>query len=65
MKKINIILAFIFVFIGIGVLAFGSIAPQYWTIRLAGVIIAFTGFLPLGSRIYERIKIKARSKANE
>lgn len=48
--------------VGIVFIAIGSIGRQYWTVRIAGVIIVMAGLISLGNRIYQRIKEKRALK---
>lgn len=41
---------------GIVIIAVGSIAPKYMTVRLAGLIISAGGLVVMGRRIYDRVR---------
>lgn len=51
--------------VGICIIGFGSLAPKYLTIRLAGVIVAAAGLMSMGVRLWERIKAKAKEKRDK
>lgn len=47
--------------VGICIIGFGAISREYWTVRMAGVIITGAGLITIGKRVYERIQEKRKN----